>query len=278
MNGRRWLSRAITDISNIKNYKPHLTYLVAYPKTGSTWLRFMLAQILIKAYDLPCELNANINAIADLYPDLPLPRWTHDGAQMLSESGNTKDSTLLFVYGGRVKFIRSNVLLTVRDPRDIVVSLYHQLTKRSLNPMEFDTMSDFIRHPLIGFPRIIRFYTIWSRNRYIPRRFHIIRYEDLSLNGYDTLMSLVDFLSLPDISLEVIKEVYDYSEANNMRKIELSGNVNGISRYDFGTDPNSLKVRKAKIGSYQEEMSPEDIRYCNAEMQKFPSIFGYTIE
>ena len=40
---------------------------------------------------------------------------------------------------------------------------------------------------------------------------------------------------------------------------------------------NQLKVRNAKIGTFKNELSEEDISYCNSEMKKLNSYFDYQI-
>ena len=54
----------------------------------------------------------------------------------------------------------------------------------------------------------------------------------------------------------------------------MQGKVEGMRV--FGSDRNSLKVRRAQSGSYRDELSEEDIKYCNELMRKLPSIYGYS--
>ena len=43
----------------------------------------------------------------------------------------------------------------------------------------------------------------------------------------------------------------------------------------FGTELNSLKVRKAKVGTYKHEMNKDDIDYCNVNLKNLNSFYEY---
>lgn len=274
---KKWFKYALDDWQAIKKSKHQITYLVSFPKCGRTWLCFMLSEIVTKAYDITLEQpNIKLNEITTKHSDLPNIVQTHDDSSLTNERGDLYDIEKLFIYGGRFKYRKSKVILLVRDPRDVVVSHYHQMTHRvKNNPIQCDSISEFIRHPLYGFERIIRFYQIWNRNRFISQDFLLVRYEDLILNGINSLQKIIEFINLRDVDSNLIKNVYEYSEAKNMRKLEITGKIKGMNF--LNTDRNSLKVRNAKIGSYLEELSNEDIEYCNSLMQKIPKIYGYKI-
>ncbi|MDJ0660795.1 MAG: sulfotransferase domain-containing protein [Crocosphaera sp.] len=270
---KKWLKYAVEDWQALKKQNSNITYLVSFPKCGRTWLMFMLSEIIIRAYDIKLDTSTiKINKITGNYSSLPKIIQTHDDSSLANEQGNICDIEKLFIYGGRFRYLKSKVILLIRDPRDVVVSHYYQITRRvKNNPIQCDSLSEFIHHPLYGFERIIRFYQIWNRNRLIPQDFLLIRYEDLILNGVDSLKNIIEFIKLKDIDSNLIKNVYEYSQAENMRKLEITGKIEGMNFVN--TDKNSLKVRNAKIGSYLEELSDEDIDYCDNLMTKMPKIY-----
>lgn len=272
---KKWLKCAINDWQKFRKSNSDIVYLVSFPKCGRTWLTFMLSEIVIRAYNIESEKKTiHIRQITKNHPTLPQILETHDDTQLTDEQGNQGDIQRLFIYGGRLQYLKNKVILLVRDPRDVVVSHYYQVTRRTKNtPIKLTSLSEFVRHPLYGFKRIIRFYQIWNRNRWIPKSFLMIRYEDLVLNGIETLTKIIDFIGLEAINSDLIKNVYEFSEAENMQKMELQGKIEGMNF--LSTDKNSLKVRNAKIGSYLEELSEEDIEYCNSLMNKLPKMYGY---
>ena len=62
---------------------------------------------------------------------------THDLSEIIVEDGTRQNPNLIFKYLKRFRYRRSNVIFLVRDPRDVIVSHYHQVTKRSKNPFVF---------------------------------------------------------------------------------------------------------------------------------------------
>ena len=235
----------------------------------------MLTQILTKAYDLEWDLTVDLNKLSRQNKQLPHIIWTHDDSHILGENGKLNDLEKIFIYGGRFRYRKNRVILLVRDPRDVVVSHYYQVTKRADTPLKFDSLSEFVRHEHYGIQRIIRFYQIWSRNRWVPQHLLIVRYEDLLSDGPTTLTKIFKFLDAQNIAPAIVNEVYEASQADKMRKLEMQGKVQGMRV--FGTEQNYLKVRRAKSGSYKDELSKDDIQYCNELMRKLPSIYGYSI-
>ena len=234
----------------------------------------MLTQILAKAYDLECALTVDINKLSNKNKQLPNIIWTHDDSHILGESGKLNDIEKIFIYGGCFRYQKNRVILLIRDPRDVVVSHYYQVTKRVGIPLKFDSISEFVRHRQYGIRRVIRFYQIWSRNRWIPKQLLIVRYEDLLTNGPAILTKILNFIDAKNVDPAIVDRVYEESQADKMRKLEMQGKVEGMRV--FGTDQNSLKVRRAQSGSYRDELSEEDIKYCNELMRKLPSIYGYS--
>ncbi|MEM8829025.1 MAG: sulfotransferase domain-containing protein [Cyanobacteria bacterium P01_G01_bin.19] len=271
----RWSRYLINDLKDSLYSDPKTTYLISFPKTGVTWLKYMLAQILSKTYDLECNQTVNINKLSKQYKRLPNIVWTHDDSHILGESGKLNNIEKVLIYNGRFRYRKNCVILLVRDPRDVVVSHYYQVTNRSNIPLEFNSISEFVRHEHYGFKRIIRFYQIWDRNRSVPKRLLIVRYEDLLTNGPAILTKILNFVDAKNFDTAIVNQVYEECHADKMRKLEMQGQVEGMRV--FGTDQNSLKVRRAQSGSYKDELSEDDIQYCNELMSKMPSIYGYSI-
>ena len=101
-----------------------------------------------------------------------------------------------------------------------------------------------------------------------------MKYEDLLENGVQELQKINNYLSLK-VSVSDIEKVYEESSANKMRKKEIANQLEGFE--DFGKEKNQLKVRNAKIGGYLNELSGEDIAYCNEKMKELNSYFNYKI-
>jgi len=255
------LWRNIKDCILSFRYPKWQYFLVSFPKTGRTWLMHMINHLKeLSNHPLKNQEHFIFNE--------------HDNSEIIIENGYRNNPLDVFRSTGRNRYRRGKVIFLVRDPRDVVVSHFHQVTKRAKNPFVFNSISDFIKDETLGFNRIIHYYNLWYKNRNIPKDFLLIKYEDLLENGVRELQKTNNYLSL-NISVSDIKKVYEDSSANKMRKKELANQLDGSK--DFGKEKNQLKVRNAKIGGYMKELSEEDIAYCNRQMQKLNSYFNYKI-
>lgn len=248
--------RNIKDLILSFYYPSGKFFLVSFPNSGRSWLMYMLNRIFdeSKIEDLTIE-------------------DTHDGSEIIIEDGTRNNPNTLFRFTERYRYCRSKVIFLSRDPRDIITSNFHQVTKRAKNPFKFSKKSDFIRHDIYGFNRIICFFNIWFKNKGKPIKFLLVKYENLLL-GTDDIKKIIRFLNIK-VSDELIDKVYNESTALKMRAKEKNNKLIGFS--DFGKDINALKVRNGVKGSYLKELSSEDIIYCNNQMKKLNTFFNYKI-
>jgi len=247
--------RNIKDFILSYSYQSGQYFLVSFPKTGRTWLMYMINQM----QDLSSVEN-----------DLIFNE--HDNSEIILENGYRNNPKDIFNFSKRYKYRRAKLIFLVRDPRDVVVSHFHQITKRANNPFVFKSISTFIRDEILGFNRIIYYYNLWYNNKSIPKDFLLIRYEDLFQNGCYELQRINEYLCL-NISDNDIRSIYNNSSADKMRRRELAGDLESF-KY-FGSSKNQLKVRNARIGGYKKELTQSDIRYCNKKLEDLNKYFNY---
>ena len=235
------------------DYDLDKNFVVSFPKTGRTWLRHMIQEMIRKSTN---KLDVT---------------FTHDHSEIITEDGVRNDTKFIFNHIRRKRYKRARVIFLVRNPKDVVVSHYHQITKRSLKPLKFSSMSSFIRDNELGFNRIIHFYNLWFKQKNEVRDFLLIKYEDMTMSS-DTLFLVSEFLKLK-LDKEIVNNIYNEFTSEKMRKKELRGDLN--NSMSFGTELNSLKVRKAKVGTYKHEMNKDDIDYCNIKLKDLNSFYEY---
>lgn len=256
--------------------KQRVVHFVSFPKCGRTWLKYILNKIFIDYYKLQnCQEDSiNIRFLATKNKNIPIVIDTHDNSNIVNEDGYRPDPDLMFKDLNKDKYSNKAVLFLVRDPRDVVISHYHQITKRSKDPMTFKNLSDFIRDPVFGLNRIIKFYEVWFHNQSIPKDFSFIKYEDILSDGVNSVKNILDFI-IPDnnIPVSIIKKAYDESAAEKMRSKEKQNLIEGFN--SFGDKHDYLKVRNAVSGSYLKEMSSEDIDFCNEMMKDKITFLNY---
>jgi len=255
------LLRDIKDFILSYYYPRNQYFLVSFPKTGRTWLIHMINQMK--------EISSHPLKDAEYFIFNE-----HDSSEIIIENGMRNNSADLFKFMGRLRYRKGKVLFLVRDPRDVVVSHYYQITKRAKSPFIFNSMSEFVKDDILGFKRIIHFYNLWFAQKHIPNTFLLLKYEELLENGVESLMKVNSFFNLNILKSE-IERIYSASSAEKMREQEKSNQFADFN--DFGKEKNQLKVRNAKIGTFKNELSKEDISYCNSKMKKLNSYFNYQI-
>ena len=266
---RRWYAHHKTQV-----------YLISYPKCGRTWLRLMIGYALMRYFSLP-----EIESVLFLSPEFDWPKGVprstviHDDRPMLKTPEELEKS--------KERFRTKKESFLVRDPRDVIVSLYYEKSMRSKlwgnNPYEareagFEgSLEEFIHSRVGGFATLIAFYNIWAENQETPLDFLLVRYEDMKKDTAGELRRVLDFLGLDEISPEIIQAAVEYASFENMRAMEQQGKFQtGILKPADPRSQETYKTRKGKVGGFAEELSKEEVNRLNAQMrQTLASYFNY---
>lgn len=247
--------------------------VLSFPKSGRTWLRVLLAKYYSLQYDHKFVLNF-FQYKKHISWKLPYFFFHHAIEDDLTEIEQK----------GLSKRIKAKTIILVRDPRDVVVSYYFQVTKRQVELKEQyfgdnnPSIEEFLRHPQLGIATIIRYmnevYDLVKNQR--GSDFLVVSYEQLHQNGEATIRKILEYAEMEEINDDVIKKAYEFGSFENMKKLE-KGNKFTSPTLKPGDDkqPESFKVRKGKIGGYKDYLSQEDIDYANKELALLNPVFGY---
>jgi Sulfotransferase domain len=219
---------------------PDDVFLVSYPKSGNTWTRFLIANLV---YPGKKPDFANIN---ELIPD-PEGLAKRDLERM-----------------PRPRYIKSHqyfdprypkVIHIVRDPRDVVLSEYHFDIKRRAIAEDYPLekfVSRFVRGEL-NHP-----YGTWGENtatwfytRGNSPRLLLVTYESLQSEGAHQMARIAEFLAVPT-SPERITFAIEQSSADRMRELEKKQGHLWSSTKETRQD--KPFVRSAKAGGWKSEL------------------------
>jgi hypothetical protein len=186
---------------------PDDTFLISYPKSGNTWTRFLVANLVYP------ETTADFSNINQLTPD---------------PEALTKRELLR---ARRPRFLKSHqyfdpryprVIYVVRDPRDVALSQFHFHRKRRLiddcYPIE-TFVTRFIAGKTNNYGSWGENVASWLSTRHGRPGFLLLRYEDMLEDAVRELMKVAAFLDLP-ADPERIKRAVDRSSASEMRRME----------------------------------------------------------
>jgi len=172
---------------------PDDTFLVSMPRSGSNWVRFMFAHL--KA---PGE-RIHFGNINDIVPTLH--SWTPCDVDACSRPRIIK--THYAAYGRYPRF-----LAVVRDPRDVMVSMYHfYISTRFFDenlPFSRFLRSGYARWPLDWSRHTRRALAIAERD---PARALVVRYEDLRGDAAGTLTRIARHVRLDPTEADVQRAV-----------------------------------------------------------------------
>jgi len=257
-------------------------YFIGYPKTGNTWLRYMLGryvQLLCGLAEIPLFDAADAWGRCELYCVGPAMQFTH--RPLLWEKQRADDLTIDNVIR---PFDRHRVVLLVRHPLDAIVSLWMQ--RRHRGKAGYDgTLADMLEDPVLGIEKFFRFYTLWDGNRSRPRGLMVIRYEDLRADPRGAFMNLLDYLGIP-IKEEAFERAVADSDFDNMKQMELSGSApryrsSGLNIFATGDTSNidALHVRRGKVGGYHDYLGADEItRLAERIAERLPQSLGYNAD
>ena len=149
---------------------PDDTFLVSFPKSGNTWARFLVANLVRP--DQKIDFS-NVNGV------IPGPEVTPNRQLMRLPRPRIIKSHQYF----DPRYPR--VIYIVRDPRDVVVSQYHFQRKRKLVPDEFPLakfVDQFIAGQTCFYGSWGEHVASWLATRYGQTGFLLLRYEDMVEN------------------------------------------------------------------------------------------------
>ena len=252
--------------------------LMSWGKSGRTWLRVMLS----RAYQLKGGVDArellDFDNLRKLDASLPAVFFTHNN-YLRDYTGN---------WESKEHFQGKKIVLLVRDPRDVAVSQFFQWqfrmrpNKKFINdypPHGSDiNVWDFVQDEKAGAPRIVDYFNGWARAMPGHGEMLVVRYEDMRSDPARVLADVLAFTGT-EVSGEQVQEAVDFAAYDNMKKMEQDKffKDSGGVRVKPGDkdNPDSFKVRKAKVGGYRDHFNEEQLAWLDAQVDQLDPMFGY---
>lgn len=240
--------------------------LISYPKCGRTWLRMLLSRVL----QLHCGIEDVEYMATDVLGggvgDVPHIRISHDD--------NPHWKTAARLTTSKRRYRRKKVILLVRDPRDVVVSMYFERTRRE-RAYE-GSLHEFLHEPKGSLETMLAYYNVWARERTAPADFFLVRYEDLKRDTAGTLGRLLSFIGV-NATDEHIAEAVSFASFQNMRKMESNQLLDsGRLRPRDPDDVESFKTRRGVVGGYVDYLEPDEIAWMEAHIRDtLDPFYGY---
>jgi hypothetical protein len=251
--------------------------LMSWGKSGRTWLRVMLS----RAYQLKGGLDASelldFDNLKQSDSQLPAVFFTHNN-YLRDYTGNAQSKS---------HFQGKRIVLLVRDPRDVAVSQFFQWqfrmrpNKKFINDYPADGADistwDFVLDKEAGVPRIVEYFNGWAQAIPELKDVLVVRYEDMRTDPGAVLAQIMEFTGTA-VTAEQVREAVDFAAYDNMKKMEQDKFFKGSgARVKPGDkdNPQSFKVRKAKVGGYRDYFTDEQCEQLEQMVARLDPMFGY---
>ena len=211
-------------------------FIVSYPKSGNTWTRFLIANLVHP------EMRPDFSNINQIIPE--------------PEAASTRQ----LAKTPRPRILKSHeyfdpryrrIIYIVRDPRDVVLSQYHFHMKRGRidenHPIE-KFVKSFVAGETSGYASWGENVAGWLATRYNSPGFLLLRYEDMLVNTAAELSKIATFLEL-DADTQRVEFAVKQSSADRMRELEKKQSGNWYLTKNTRTD--IPFVRTAKSGNWK---------------------------
>ena len=211
-------------------------HFISYPKSGRSWVRFALT-LLGHGYEIA---------------------FHHDGFEF---NDGSLPAHNFDIAARRLQYAPPcRPVYLARDPRDIIVSLYHQVTGRFRDFFDYrGDISAFIRDDYFGAHNLHRFQQLWEQlcNEGLALK---ITYEECHADFEAVLQRVLDYYGF-ECSADAVCEAARISSFENMQQVEQSG----VFPEPWLRPRNGApKVRMGKVGGFREVLCERDIAYLDA--------------
>jgi hypothetical protein len=125
---------------------------------------------------------------------------------------------------------------------------------------------------------VTQYLNLWAREVDKMEYFHLLRYEDLRARPREELRRMLDFMQV-DATETQVNAAVDYSSYENMKKLEGSQQLRLAGGRMMPRDkdnPDSFKVRRAKVGGYRDYFTDEEVATIDARLaDTLAPLFNY---
>ncbi|XP_072953418.1 flavonol 3-sulfotransferase-like [Typha angustifolia] len=261
--------------------RPSDVILATRPKSGTTWLKSIIFCIVNRArfaldddhhpllHASPHDLFPFLHSLyedrtlpIDLLASMPSPRLLATHNPLSSLPASVVDSGCRIVH-------------LCRDPKDIVVSMWHymgQTMPSTTKTLPFDEFFELFSEGIVVYglwsDHVLEY---WEESLRRPEKVLFLKYEDMMDNNGANVRKLADFLDMAFTEEEekegVVEEIVRFCSFEKMRSITVNkeGKDGKSSCHTFR---NSAFFRKGKVGDWKEHMSQEMARRLDDIVEK----------
>lgn len=232
--------------------------IACFPRSGSTWLRFMITEVLSGE-------SATFGLVTQA---IPYMGWQANALPLLENNGRLIQTHEL----RRPLDLRA--LYLVRDPRDVALSYYRWQLRYGVFSGTFeDFLPHFLRGTASPFAAWNEHVMFWQKSLQRNRDASLlVKYEDLRLNPEETLAQALAFFGFSGKEAEIRAANHNNSLANMQVKERQA------TPEDFMLKPVHTEipfVGSGSIGGWKSKMDPAHVERIESKFSEVMSALGY---
>jgi len=238
-----------------RGIKEHDVFVASYPRSGSTWLRFLLFEAL-------ANTEAGFDNVNRVIPDVGM----HASAPSILPS---RGRVIKTHEAYRSEYKRA--IYVVRDPRDVALSEFAYEGALGRVSGNFDRyLTDFLQGTATAYGSWLDHATSWIDSPLAGRgTLMVVRYKDLRKDTEKQLEQILKFL---DVSLDRprIVQAIRNNDFQRMRVKE-----ERTPQLGNPTDDEKRFVRKGSVGGWKDQLTAEQLERIEEKTGKMLARLGY---
>ena len=244
--------------------RPDDTFIVSYPRSGNTWTRFLVANLLH-----PEEAATFAN----------LERWVPDTEAQSSRYMRAIPSPRTIKSHSYFDPRYPRVIYIMRDPRDVALS-YYDFSRKYRHIEDSYPLERYVRDFVTGHLGSANWGTwgenvaSWAFARGARPGFLLLRYEDMKSRPEQELKRIAEFYGI-EASPKLLQTTLERSSADRMREMEKTQGKEWVSTKDKRSD--IPFIRTASAGGWKSKLRPESVAEIESAWGNIMAEFGYEL-
>ncbi|KAJ8982716.1 hypothetical protein NQ317_019507 [Molorchus minor] len=240
------------------------TWLVSFPRTGSTWCQEMV-WLIGNNLDFDTALNTlqlyrspiiEASVILYEYMEVFKEKFT-DSVEFVNSLPSPrfiKSHLTYHLLPAEIHKVKPKIIYTIRNPKDLCVSYYHHCKLLHNFNVEFETFCELFLNDAIACGGIFNHYMeFWNRRH--EKNILILRYEEMKRNTRGTLQQIAEFMQ-KDLSEKDLNNLEEFLSFKNMKNNK-GCNFQEFIDKKYGKETGQSIIRKGEIGDWKNYMTPE---------------------
>ena len=219
-----------------------------FPKTGSTWVRFFL-------FNLLTEINGNSKSLSFDNLDSTMAEFGH--RSMFNPWPFALPRLIKTHQPYNLLFKGHRAMMVVRDPRDIMVSYYYHARAKVTND-SVSSLYDAVYHPRWGLEAFFQHYQSWKDIVGL-----VVKYEELKTDPLTHFRRISTFCEIEAEDAQIERAIQGAS-MSNMRKAQ-QASTETFKNFD----KNFVFARKGTVAQWVEYFDADLVAYYEQLKQQY---------